>query len=152
MEDRVMKRWIVLTVFAVASFGAMAAPAQAATSVGVSIQVGDAYRGASIDFRSEPEVVVVPATKVYYVREYDSDLYRYGKYWYFVEGGYWYRARSWRGPFVHVHGNSVPRSVRTVPVNYRRNWNGPPPHAVARGYDKGPDHPGQGHGNKKHKH
>ena len=148
-----MKRWIyTLTALAVASFGAVTAPAQAATSVGISIQVGDAYRRASIDFRSEPEVVVVPATKVYYVRNYDSDLYRYGKYWYFVEGGYWYRARSWRGPFVHVHMNSVPRSVRTVPVNYRRNWNGPPPHAVARGYDKGPDHPGKGHGNKKHKH
>ena len=147
-----MKRWIcTLIALAVASLGAVTAPAQAATSVGVSVQVGDAYRGASIDFRSEPEVVLVPATKVYYVREYDSDLYRFGKYWYFVEGGYWYRARSWRGPFVHVHSNSVPRSVRTIPVNYRRNWNGPPPHAVARGYDKGPDHPGRGHGNGKNK-
>ena len=153
-----MKRWtIALAALAVGSLVAVTGPAQAGTSVGVSIQVGDAYRGASLDFRSEPDVVVVPATKVYYVQNYGSDVYRYGKYWYFVESGHWYRARSWRGPFVHVHMNSVPRSVRTVPVNYRRNWNGPPPHAVARGYDKGSEHPGDnpgrghGNGNKKHK-
>ena len=147
-----MKRWILaLSTIAVAALGVVTVPAQAGTSV--SIQVGDAYNGGSIVFRSEPDVVLVPATKVYYVRDYDSDLYRYGRYWYFVEGGYWYRARSWRGPFVHVHVNSVPRSVRTVPVNYRRNWNGPPPHAMARGYDKGDDHPGNqnGQGHKKHK-
>jgi hypothetical protein len=152
MEDRVMKRWILaLSAIAVAALGVVTVPAQAGTSV--SIQVGDSYSGGSIVFRSEPDVVLVPATKVYYVRDYDSDLYRYGRYWYFVEGGYWYRARSWRGPFVHVHVNSVPRSVRTVPVNYRRNWNGPPPHAMARGYDKGDDHPGyqNGQGHKKHK-
>ena len=146
-----MKRWILaLSAIAVAALGVVTTPAQAGTSVGVSIQVGDAYRGGSLVFQSEPDVVVVPATKVYYVRDYDSDLYRYGRYWYFVEGGYWYRARSWRGPFVHVHVNSVPRSVRTIPVNYRRNWNGPPPHAVARGYDKDYDHPGKGKGHKKH--
>ena len=43
-------------------------------------------------------------------------------------------------PF-NVCTGSVPRSVRYVPVKYRRHWkNGPPAHAVANGYHKNKDH------------
>jgi hypothetical protein len=131
-----------------AVFLAAAAPAKAGTSVGVDIQIGDPYRGASISFRSEPDVVVVPATKVYYVQDYDCDLYRYGKYWYFVEEGRWYRAKTYRGPFAHIHVTSVPRSVLKVPPKYRRNWHGPPRHAAAHGHYKNKDN---GKGGKKHR-
>ncbi len=155
-----MKRLaFAVAALAVAALVGQVTPAKAATSVGVHIQIGDPYRGASIVFHDEPDVVLVPATKVYYVRDYDHDMYRYGRYWYFIEDGYWYRARSWRGPFIHIGISSVPRSIRTVPVSYRRHWNhGPPPHAVARGhyknhdkhYDKHPDKhhdkPGKGRG------
>lgn len=114
------------------------ATAHAGTSVDLRVSVGDRYEGATIAFRSEPRVVLVPNTKVYYVRDHDCDLYRYGRYWYFVEDGYWYRSSSWRGPFVHVRVGSVPRSVSYVPVKYRRHWkhNGPPNHAVAKGHYK----------------
>jgi len=134
-----MKR-ILLSVLMAASAALLgvSTPAKAETSVGVDIHFGDPYRGASIHFESAPPMVLVPRTKVYYVRDdgFDSDLYRYGRYWYFVEEGRWYRGSSYRGPFYRVHMTSVPRSVRTVPTHYRRNWNGPPPHAVARGYHK----------------
>ena len=116
------------------------ATAHAGTSVDLRVSVGDRYEGATIAFRSEPRVVIVPDTKVYYVRDHDCDLYRYGRYWYFVENGYWYRAASWRGPFYHVRHTSVPRSVTGVPVKYRKHWkhghNGPPSHAVAKGHYK----------------
>ncbi len=120
------------------------ATAHAGTSVDLRVSVGDRYEGASIAFRSEPRVVLVPDTKVYYVRDHDCDLYRYGRYWYFVEDGYWYRAASWRGPFVHIRLASVPRSVSGVPVKYRRHWkhSGPPDHAVARGHYKNRDRDG----------
>jgi hypothetical protein len=126
-----------LAALVVAALTAAVPSAKAGTSVGVQIQIGDRYRGGEVVFRSEPDVVVVPSTRVYYVRDYDHDAYRYGSYWYFVDNGYWYRARSWRGPFVHVGFMSVPRPIRVVPVNYRRHWRGgPPPHAVANGYYK----------------
>ena len=136
-----MKRWTYgFAALAVTAFLAAVSPAQAGTSVGVHIQVGDPYRGGSLVFHKEPDVVVVPETRVYYVRNYDYDVYRYGSYWYFIDDGYWYRARSYRGPFVHISSGSVPRSVRYVPVKYRRHWkNGPPPHAVARGHHKNDD-------------
>ena len=134
-----MNRWTIgLAALVVAASTAVAIPAKAGTSVDVQIQVGDRYRGGEVVFRSEPDVVVVPSTRVYYVRDYDHDVYRYGSYWYFVDRDHWYRARSWRGPFYHVKYVSVPRPIQVVPVQYRRHWKqpGPPPHAVAKGYYK----------------
>ena len=151
-----MNRWTVgFAALVVAALTAAAPPAKAGTSVGVQIQIGDRYRGGEVQFRSEPDVVVVPSTRVYYVRDYNYDVYRYGSYWYFIDDGYWYRARTWRGPFVHVGYNSVPRSIRVVPVKYRRHWkNGPPSHAVAHGYYKDKDRHGykdKGHYKGSHK-
>lgn len=132
-----MKRrelWVVATLVVMMSWF----PSRAAgdTNVDMRVRVGDPYRGATLDFHEEPAVVLVPETKVYYVRDRECDLYRFGRYWYFVEDERWYRARTWQGPFLHLNATSVPRSVRTVPLNYRRHWYGPPPRAVARGYDR----------------
>ena len=147
-----MKRiQMLVLVAASAALLGVSTPAKAATSVGVTIHIGDPYRGASIHFESAPRMVLVPRTKVYYVREdeFGSDVYRYGRYWYFVEEGRWYRATSYRGPFHYVRVASVPRAVSHVPVRYRRNWNGPPPHAVARGYDKPKSHERRAHDNRR---
>ena len=129
-----MKRgdlWTAAALFALLS--CIPARACAETAVSARVRIGDPYRGATLDFHEEPAVSLVPSTMVYYVRDRECDLYRYGRYWYFVENGRWYRARSWQGPFLHLHATSVPRSVRTVPLNYRRHWHGPPP-PVAQGY------------------
>lgn len=132
-----MKRLLLAAAaLATVGFAALPASSMAATSVGVSINIGDPYRGAALHFRSEPDVVLVPDTRVYYVRNYDYDVYRYGSYWYFIDDGRWYRARTYRGPFVYIHETSVPRAIVTVPTHYRRHWGGPPPHAVARGYHR----------------
>ena len=132
-----MKRSLYAIAAAAVLAATVTATANAGTSVDFRVSVGDPYRGATLAFRSEPDVVLVPDTKVYYVRDHDCDLYRYGRYWYFVEDGFWYRSAAWRGPFVHVRTASVPRSVVSVPVKYRRHWKGgPPSHAVAQGYDK----------------
>lgn len=151
-----MKRSLYAFAAAAVLAATVTATAHAGTSVDFRISVGDRYDGATLAFRSEPEVILVPDTKVYYVQNRDCDLYRYGRYWYFVEDGYWYRSANWRGPFVHVRSASIPRSVSGVPVKYRRHWkNGPPPHAVAKGHYKDrdrDDHRGRGKGHKRDKH
>lgn len=130
-----MKRYLLMAAALVSAvMMSPAAPANAETRVGVSIQVGDPYRGGSIYFQSRPRTVLVPSTRVYYVDDYDADLYRYGSYWYFIEEGRWYRARSYNGPFYHVRRATVPRYILNVPPRYRRNWTGPPRHAQAHGY------------------
>jgi hypothetical protein len=67
---------------------------------------------------------MIPDSRVYYVQNYDYDLYRCDGYWFYVDDGYWYRASSWRGPFVQVRVSSVPRSLVSVPLKYRHHWRG----------------------------
>lgn len=109
------------SLFAFAAAAVLAATiSTSAQAADIRVRIGDGDN--SLVFRSEPRVVAVPNTRVYYVQNHDYDLYRYGNYWYYVDDGYWYRASSWRGPFVQVRVSSVPRSVYSVPVRYRRHW------------------------------
>ncbi len=120
----------------VAGLVAFAASASAATSISVNLRVGEPYRGPSIVFTHEPDVVVVPETRVYYVRNYDYDMYRYGSYWYYCYDNGWYRAHSPRGPFAFISYRSVPRAVYTVPQRYRRHWREFPGNGHAYGRDR----------------
>ena len=53
-----MKRWTYgFAALAVTAILAAAPPAKAGTSVGVHIQVGDPYRGGSLVFHKEPDLV-----------------------------------------------------------------------------------------------
>lgn len=127
-----MKR-ILMMIAALASlaFAVSPSPAQARTSVGISVNIGDPYRGASFRFRSAPDLVLIPSTRVYYVDNYDDyygcDVYRYGSWWYLVDDGYWYRSRSYSGPFYAVDYDYVPQvffSFYNVPTRYHSHWGG----------------------------
>jgi hypothetical protein len=118
-----MRRFTICMAGLVAALSlAAVVPARGASSVDIQLHVGDRYPGTDIVFRSEPDVVVVPSTRVYYVRNYGYDMYRYGSNWYYCDGVNWYRARSYRGPFFFIHYNSLPRPIYSVPVQYRRHW------------------------------
>jgi len=115
-----MKRSLYAFAAAALVAATLSMPAQAATDIRVSI--GDRHDGATLTFQSRPRAVVIPNTRVYYVQNYDYDLYRCDGDWYYVDDGFWYRASSWRGPFVQVRVSSVPRTLITVPMRYRHNW------------------------------
>lgn len=145
--------WIGCAVMAFA-LTAAAPIARAGTSVSINLRVGDPYRGPRLAFRDEPDIVVVPGTRVYYVRDYDYDIYRYGSYWYYNYDGGWYRARRYGGPYVYIGYQSVPRAVVYVPVKYRKHWREPQGRAYGHykepGKDKDRGHGrgrGHGHGN-----
>ena len=85
-------------------------------------RVGDPYRG-SVYFDSAPSLNVILGTDVYTIRGNPSyDLYRHDGWYYLVDDGPWYRARSWQGPFTYMPMNTVPNAVVTIPVGYRRAW------------------------------
>ena len=96
--------------------------ASAATSFSFSLRIGDPYIGPSLAFYEQPDVVVIPGTRVYYVEDYDYDLYRYGSYWYYCWNGGWYRSLDYDGPFYFIGYQSVPYAIRYVPVSYRHHW------------------------------
>jgi len=45
---------------------------------------------------------------------FDNDVFRYGSWYYTYSNGYWYRARSYRGPFRVVRADLVPRNIFSV--------------------------------------
>ena len=98
-------------------------PAKAA-DVGVSISIGSRYQGDALRFRSRPRMAAVPGSRVYYIQGSDMDVYRYGSYYYAFDSGRWWRATSYRGPWIYVRARSVPRQIYAVPTTYRRNWQG----------------------------
>jgi hypothetical protein len=100
----------------------VAPSAQARTNISVGLNFGDRYDGPDLYWRSEPRLVVVPGTRIYYVQNYDYDVYRYGRYWYYNSDGRWYRSRSYRGPWIYVGYRSVPGEFSSIPVRYRRHW------------------------------
>jgi len=130
-----MKRILLMIALAALLVPAMfPARSEAAVSVGLSFHVGDPYRGLSLHFSSAPQLALIPASQVYYARNYDRDLYRYGRSWYYVEDDCWYQSSSYNGPFVQIAVSSVPRPIYNVPARYRRARGGPPSHAPAYGY------------------
>ncbi len=95
----------------------------------------------TIVYESEPQVVVVPNTDVYYVQGApDYDMYRYGGYWYVVRDGYWYRAPSYRGPFVAIPYERVPHRIIAIPAEYHHH---PFRHVNLEG--RGHEYHGHGH-------
>ena len=119
-----MKRlssWTACMAFALA-LSSLTSSAFARTSVSVDLHFGDRYRGPDVVFYDDPDVVVIPGTRVYYVSDYDYDMYRCGRFWYYNYDGGWYRARNYRGPWIYVGYRSVPREISYVPHRYRRHW------------------------------
>lgn len=117
-----MNRWTSLVVGLGMTASLLAA--SPVLSQTVTVRVGDPYEGTALDFRTAPRMVLIPDTRVYSISDnnFNNDLYRFGGYWYFVDDGNWYRSDSWRGPFVSIRSNTVPRDVWNVPTEYRTSW------------------------------
>jgi hypothetical protein len=139
MEATMMKRLIALSAFALIATTSSVSLAE--TSWGVSINLGNAPPPPVVVVREEPHVVFVPSSSVYVVsdRRWNYDTFRYGVYWYAYRDNYWYRARSWRGPYAVVAANRIPRAIINVPSrHWKHHPHGMPP-GQARKYDRDRD-------------
>jgi len=134
-----MKRLIALSAFALIATTTSAS--LAATSVDVRIGVGTPPPPPVVVVREEPHVVFVPGSSVYVVedRRWDYDTFRYGVYWYAYRGGFWYRARTWRGPYVTLAATRVPRAIINVPASHWRDHPHGMPPGQAKKYDRDRD-------------
>lgn len=129
-----MKRLILLAAILTTLTAGGWRPAQAADA-GISIRIGDKYQGTRLQFTTRPQMTVVPRSRVYYMRDSDGDVYRYGRYYYGYDQGRWYRASTYRGPWIYVRGRTVPREIYSVPSDYRRSWQGDYNYWRTRDYD-----------------
>jgi len=116
---------VVLTAFT-----ASASAAEIQTYFGFHVDITNAPAAPKVVYREEPRVVLVSGTDVFMVArdDYDCDVFHVGSYWYATSGGYWYRARSYRGPFKVVDARRVPRAIFATPSkHWRHHPHGGPP-------------------------
>ncbi len=119
---------------------------QARADVDVRINIGNAPPPPHFVFRARPHERYFPGEGVYLVDDPgvgDNDMFRYHGYYWIFRDGYWYRSRSWRGPFMVI----MPRYVPTVfyrmpPTRWRHHPSGPPRYVRADGDSRGSMHPG----------
>jgi hypothetical protein len=50
------------------------------------------------------------------------DIVYYGNVYYVNDGGYWYRARDYRGPWVSVRERNLPRKIRRYRIDEIRRY------------------------------
>jgi hypothetical protein len=109
----------------------VAVPAMARTDFHVSLNLGTAPPAPVVYVHRAPRTVWLPQYQVsvvndpYYMNGEDS--FHVGAYWYVYDDGYWYRARSWRGPFAVISDRYVPTTLARVPARHWRHerWTGP---------------------------
>lgn len=121
-----MKRMLFILAIAVALTG-QTAPAHAQTQTWFGFQVGVSGGNASppVIFRSEPRYIVVDDVQVVDDDRCDDDVFRANNSYWRLRGGYWYRASSWRGPWLSIDVRRVPERVLVVPA---RHWKHHPRH------------------------
>jgi hypothetical protein len=115
----------------------VAGSAMAETSWNVNINLGNAPPPPVVVVQQPPTTVWLPDARVAVVRDpdFDYDCFQVGANWYVYRSNYWYRARSWRGPFVVIDERYVPHSVTMVPARHwrgGRKWGGPHKAAYAQ--------------------
>jgi len=123
-----MKRTMMFLVTLLALAVVVPAAAQARTYFGFEIGIGNAPPPPRVVFRAEPRWVMVPQSRVTIIEEDPGyDMFRYGGWYYVCNGGYWYRAHGYRGPFAVVDVRSVPRPVFDVPAErWHHRWHAMP--------------------------
>jgi len=114
-----MKRlWTIAAALVAMS---LAQPLHAETQTWFGFQVGISGGSAAplVVLRSEPHYVMVNDVYVVDDDRCGDDMFRADNLWWRLRGGYWYRAASWRGPWVAVDVRRVPERVLVVPA---RRW------------------------------
>lgn len=117
----------------------VSAPA-AFAQTSVRFSIGNAPPPPRVYFRHSPRWDMVPDSRVYVVNDYDNpgyDMFRYGGYFYMYNDGYWYRASSYRGPFIAVREDYVPAAIWDVPRDQWRHGYPTRNTHYDRGYHRG---------------
>jgi hypothetical protein len=116
-----MLKRTLLTFAALATLAAGVVSAETQIHYGFRVGITNAPPAPKVVYHEVPKMVMVPGGRVCVVQddEYDCDVFRVGAHWYAMNRGFWYRARSHRGPFTVVDVRSVPRAIFSVPS---RHW------------------------------
>ena len=89
------------------------------SAAGVDVNVGINVPLPIFVAPAPPPVVVIPNSYVYYVPDIDVDILFYHGYWYRPHQGYWFRSRSYNGPWGRMSPYLVPPALIGLPPHWR---------------------------------
>jgi hypothetical protein len=122
-----MKKLIPGFALALALLAAVSVrPSEARITANIDVRIGQPAPYVVLD--REPDMALVPGTRVYYDGDEPYDVYRSDSRWYVCDEGDWYRADSERGPFVSIAFSAVPRSIASCGPRgrgYAHSWYAP---------------------------
>ena len=131
-------------------------PLASAWAQNVSIGISTPSVNFGLNIGAPPPLVAVPGLPVYQAPSVPDNYFVYQGYYYLYHGGTWHYSRHYNGPWMALMIHQVPQPILAVPVPYYKkppsHWkkHGPPPWAVAKGYDKERGHgKDKGHGKAK---
>ncbi|HXS81253.1 MAG TPA: hypothetical protein VN896_00930 [Methylomirabilota bacterium] len=120
-----MKRLWMIAATLVAMSLAPPLHAETQTWFGFNVGISGGSPAPLVVLRSEPHYVMVNDVYVVDDDRCGDDIFRADNLWWRMRGGYWYRAASWRGPWMAVDVRRVPERVLVVPA---RHWKHHPRH------------------------
>ncbi len=91
----------------------------AGTKAEAQVQVNINIGPPPIVVSEPPGVILVPRSRVYFVPEWEFDIFFYNGYWWSPRGDVWYRAKAHKGPWRIVERRYVPAPVYRIPKDYR---------------------------------
>ncbi len=134
-----MKRYWIFAAALVALSHAQPLHAETQTWFGFQVGISGGNAPPPVVFHSEPRVVYVNDVYVVDDDRCDDDVFRANNAWWRLRSGYWYRANTWRGPWLGVDVRRVPERVLVVPSSH---WKHHPRHSgrtvfVSDDHDRG---------------
>ena len=120
----------VLAIAILAGLASLALSGCAGYRYGAEVEIGNAPPPPHLSFHSRPHYSVVSGVYVVDHDDFDADcdVFQYGGTWYAYYEGYWYRARTYNGPYAVVQIQSVPERIFRVPAGrWKHNPHGGPP-------------------------
>jgi hypothetical protein len=134
ISNRTTKRTMILVLGMLALACVEAPGADAGTYYGFTIGVSNAPPPPRIVLAERPDLVAVPGSLVYSVRNVDYDVWRYNGAYYAYNDGYWYRSSKTSGPYVVVDVRRVPETILRVPAqSWKHHPHGGPPGQMKKG-------------------
>ena len=118
--------------FLIAMIAAAALLVPAASYAGVSVNIGIGLGIPAgpppppppVVVSAPPAMVLIPGLSVYFAPDVDANIFFYSGSWWRFNDGYWYRGRSYRGPWGFVPRGRVPVVFGRIPHDWRDRGDG----------------------------
>ncbi len=78
---------------------------------------------ANIVLGSNPDLIVIPGTYIYYTSSDNNDIFFYEGFWWRPLQGGWYRSDNYSGNWVVVDNRRVPYAITHMPPRWRDSRN-----------------------------